>query len=277
MSAVDERCSSPRTPRRPAAKCQDMPPPAPAPRENQLLAAIRSNCPELVAAALDEDEMLVHVPCHTADGCETPLLVAARVGCPAVLGHLLRSGASVQDADAAGRTALEIVAAVPDSRPRVAPGAAWADGTCWRAGLPDLPGLGARLQAPLRARAMSVALGVLGQPDTWQEAAAAKEARRCACARLLLAHGAGRVRDGAAAAAAAWAAEDQGDARLASLIRHWPDIQTLRWLRRLRPRRAAALGGRGAGLLECPSDVWELVCEALAPREDPLVEQWARG
>mmetsp|Transcript_103569 Transcript_103569/g.322728 ORF Transcript_103569/g.322728 Transcript_103569/m.322728 type:complete len:301 (+) Transcript_103569:195-1097(+) len=238
-------CSPPSTPRMQVSKKHLVMSPPPRPRENELLTAIRSNRPELIMAAISEDENLVHIPVHTIDGCEAPILVALKEGCSAAaLRCLLRSGASIFDVDNADRSALEIIAAIPAKKD-----AAWG----------VLQGVGPwdAISADLKGVLLPIEAG----------GGVADEDRRCACARLLLARGAGAAWGGAAVAAAAAAAEEGGARRLASLIRHWSDVQTLRWLRELRWRSPAASGIHGPSLLGCPPDVWKLVCEALAPQE----------
>mmetsp|Transcript_53939 Transcript_53939/g.157408 ORF Transcript_53939/g.157408 Transcript_53939/m.157408 type:complete len:294 (+) Transcript_53939:1-882(+) len=238
--------------------------PIPRACENPLLKALRANDIELVMASIKEDETLVYSPLLTGQGCEPPVLVALKEDCSAsILSCLLRAGASVCDVGPSGLTALEVVAKAKRAQLETLPNAPDAESPwtpCQDLGGFDvqsqvfggIPGWGPQSGVPLELRELASA-----RDD---------EDRRCACARLLLAHGDGMSRAGAAAVAAQ-AAEERGDMKLAGLIRYWEELKAASYLRQLRSRRERLCS---PALLECPHDIWELIFEALAPREATL-------
>lgn len=279
-TACDE-CSTPRTPPcRTGEGLRSWTPP-PRPTKTSMTAAIRSHDLELVKSAIEDDLNSVHVPCLTPAGCETPILQAVRCGCSAaIVGCLLQSGASVDDVDSAGRTALEVLcAAASDSEGAAGEPSADLDDILGLHGLSFSPVTDWTIPPPtvwnipppihgdiplLHACRQAIHPPCVGGDPCSEGDGVSRQ--RLSCARLLLAHGAGS-RPGAAEAAAA-VAEANGNVKLASLVRQWKDLQACRWLREQRSRLAAAAHGSKLSLLGCPEGVFELICERLAPEDD---------
>jgi len=208
-------------------------------------------------ASIREDETLVHAPLLTGHGCESPVLAALTKGCSAsILKCLLRAGASFLDVGCAGLTALEVVAGVGQTKLETLPNALDDEGL-WTP-YEDIGGF----VVPSQIFGSSWDQGSqVGEPCRDDEE------RRCACAALLLAHGAGTAHAGAAAAASQ-AAEECGYTKLAGLIRYWEELGAVRYLRELRSRPMCA---SSSTLLECPHEILELICEALVPCEATLL------
>lgn len=281
LKASRAACSPPGTPRSPGVgKVRSVTTP---PRQIRctLLAAIRSGSSEQVRQAIADDDTSVHVPLCTVDGCEAPVVLAIREGCSVgILDLLLRSGASANETNSAGLTVLEMLCAAPEVKLAE-------DATMWgqtsacsldfvmtlpetqEPRLPSPPAAHLAPPPPIAAACSLVTLcmaaaGTGGAGPLLPCAAGGDEARRCALAARLLAHGA-HGRD-----AAAQAAEQHGHILLAGLLRHCRDYRVCCWLRRLWTRRAALVSTHGLGLLHCPRDVCELIVEFLVLQEVAL-------
>lgn len=237
-------------------------PPA-APRRGQLRRELRRN-PARAAELLDADSTLVHTA-FREHGYEPIVVGVVRDGCPVQsLALLLQRRAVVDEVDARGFTALQLVAKAPrllenrliqQARASLVMGAASSPAN-----------LGAMTAAALPGRATSGAGG--------QHVPALEEDLCCSYAACLLTFGADASRRDAAGRSPAESAMDQGKELLAGVIRHWIELQYMRWLRRAKQRVSERLtSGRlqaaelaAPALLSMPDTAFDVLCGCLIPQ-----------
>lgn len=257
-SATRRMTSPPCTPVHNSLRQSQVTTPPIRPCQNPLLSAMRSGREDLVEAALVEDDNLMHIPCHTAAGLELPLFIALKEDCsPGILKCLLKAGASVDDLDANDRSALEVVATLPK---KLGGGLQKSMESVWTLN----PGLFGDDTFPSLVPCFALPSFTSASGMVSVQAKADDEARRCACARLLLHYGGERAKNGTSLAIAVGLAEENQLTRLKALMQHWGDMRAALFLEKMRCRRGTC---PRSALLDCPSDIWQMVQEALLPLE----------
>lgn len=238
-------------------------PPA-TPRPGQLRRELRRN-PARAAELLDADSTLVHTA-FREHGYEPIVVGVVRDGSPVQsLALLLQRRAVVDEVDTHGLTALQLVAKAPQ----------FLENRLIQQGSASLVTGSVNSPAHLGAVAVATQPGRSRSGAGGQHVTALEEDLCCSYAACLLAFGADASRRDAAGRCPAELAMQQGKELLAGVIRHWTELQYMRWLRRAKRRALERLAaGRSSlqaaelaapPLLLMPDTAFDVLCSCLIP------------
>lgn len=204
------------------------------PHRQPLLCALQKNNVAEVKQVVETDPVAIYTPLCDS-GCEPPVLGATRRGCTTpILALLCRSGASVDDVDVHGCTALMTVASAPSTGADCNIGLDSAD-SAFPKDMPELPWM------PLLACERRL-------PMT--------EERCCDRAACLLSFGANPMLRDRRGLTPADMAEECGRHRLAAVIKHWGDERSCKILRAHAARAAAR--AEPSSSMEAPPAILEM-------------------
>lgn len=245
----------PPPPRRPES-------PPPMVRLEPLQVALLNRDPNEVLVALQEDDTAAILPLRQRHGGapEPPLVVAVRGRCLSpILKLLLKYGADVDDTGPSGDTALIAVAATrpPLSHEQI-------EGRFpFRVKPPPCASVAAQLDEKIQNRDERKPAVFAGEP-----AKPSQEDSTCSLALCLLQAKADPDQVNKKGNTAAQIAREHERPQLASLLENWRNWEACQYLQALWHRQDGE-SGYAPNLVQCPADIYGLLCSMIAPWPPP--------